>query len=216
MKTLLGELLFSSDFDSGNLESISSVANAVPNVLEFNATIAQDCAGTSYINENRTWFYFSVVGGRPGLTMVLNLVNMNNQARMYAQGFSPVTRCEHKGKLKLTNWERLCTNIHTEPNATGITLSFAFRFSSDHGPESTTFFAFSYPFSLEQNAAKLLALQAKFAPPHAPCKQTQSGAICSCHPNTIYLYREVLTRSQEGRAIELLTISSCDGIDAYV
>ena len=47
--------------------------------LEFECMIAADCEGTDYTTSHRTWFHFCVVGGLPGATISIHLINMNKQ-----------------------------------------------------------------------------------------------------------------------------------------
>lgn len=72
-------------------------------------------------------------------------------------------------------------------------LSFRFRFEDDN---DTVFFAFCYPWSYQECQNQLAGLDAEYGPP-------------ARHPG-IYYHRELLTRSVEGRRIDLLTISSRD------
>ena len=74
-----------------------------------------------------------------------------------------------------------------------FTLSFPHLFS--YAPTETTYFAFSYPFSLEESIEKLDQIEAKLKD----------------HP-TIYFHREILYHSLEGRPMEIITLSSKDGM----
>ena len=64
-----------------------------------------------------------------------------------------------------------------------------------YAPSETTYFAFSYPFSLEESTEKITQIETKLRD----------------HPN-IYFHREVLYYSLEGRKMEIFTISSKDGL----
>lgn len=51
----------------------------------------------------RSWFYFSVRGAAPGKIMKINVMNMNNQRKLYSQGMAPLVRTL-PGKNR---WERV-------------------------------------------------------------------------------------------------------------
>lgn len=65
-------------------------------------------------------------------------------------------------------------------------------------PHETTYFAFSYPWSYEESQAKMDELEQRFAaqPPE----------------RNLYFHRETVYYSIEGRKMEVMTISSRDGI----
>ena len=70
-----------------------------------------------------------------------------------------------------------------------------FQHAFTYLPTEATFFAFSYPFSFEESTQKLdmLEVRARESP-------------------SIYFHREVLYHSLEGRPLEILTISSREGL----
>lgn len=51
----------------------------------------------------RSWFYFSVRGAAPGKILKINVMNMNNQRKLYSQGMAPLVRTL-PGKNR---WERI-------------------------------------------------------------------------------------------------------------
>lgn len=51
----------------------------------------------------RSWFYFSVRGAAPGKILKINVMNMNNQRKLYSQGMAPLVRTL-PGKNR---WERV-------------------------------------------------------------------------------------------------------------
>lgn len=112
----------------------------------------------------RSWFHFSVQGMAPGKLLKINVMNMNNQRKLYSQGMAPLVRT-FPGKNK---WERVRDRPVTEvPNTlhqrvTKLTipsfaplvlqivrnqfiLSFTHRLPEVRG--ATTFFSFCFPFS---------------------------------------------------------------------
>lgn len=100
-----------------------------------------DCSGTEFENSNRTWFYFGIRGGAPFSLVKLNIVDLNKQSKMYSQGMAPVFRIT-PGR---PHWERIRDKpVFTSENNV-FTLSFKFR--TLENIKSTTYFAFTYPFS---------------------------------------------------------------------
>lgn len=65
-------------------------------------------------------------------------------------------------------------------------------------PSETVYFAFSYPWSYEESQAKIDEIETKFA--QAPPERN------------LYFHRETVGHSIEGRKMEMMTISSKDGI----
>ena len=64
-------------------------------------------------------------------------------------------------------------------------------------PGETTFFAFSYPFSYEESQAKIDSIEHQFN---------------NSNDKNLYFHRETVYYSIEGRKMEMMTISSMDGI----
>jgi len=97
-----GDLLISSDFDSGNLDRVEQVGGDDES-LEFNVWTAPDCAGTEYENPNSSWFYFKTYtpANFSGKSITFNVMNMNRQLRLYQQGLTPII------KVGRGNWERM-------------------------------------------------------------------------------------------------------------
>lgn len=73
-------------------------------------------------------------------------------------------------------------------------LSFQYRISENH--RQTVYFAFCYPYSYCECQEKLLQCDEQYL---------------SCNHN-IYYHREILCYSLEGRRVDLITVSSCDGM----
>ena len=64
------------------------------------------------------------------------------------------------------------------------------------------YFAFCFPFSYTECQAMLTRLQDKYSP----------KPFVKMSENAIYFHRELLCYSLEGRRVDLITVSSCDGI----
>lgn len=92
-----------------------------------------------------------------------------------------------------TQWKRIpskCTYYFSDDQ---WILSFQHIFS--YSPTETTYFAFSYPFSYQESTEKI----------------DQMEAVCKSSKN-IYFHREVLYHSLESRPLEIVTITSKDGM----
>ncbi|XP_036290864.1 cytosolic carboxypeptidase-like protein 5 isoform X1 [Pipistrellus kuhlii] len=217
MELRCGGLLFSSRFDSGNLahvEKVESVSSDLEGVAggvlpptsstasspdyEFNVWTRPDCAETEYENGNRSWFYFSVRGGSPGKLIKINIMNMNKQSKLYSQGMAPFVRT----LPSRPRWERIRDRPTFEMTETQFVLSFVHRFLEGRG--ATTFFAFCYPFSYSDCQDLLTQLDQRFLENHP----TKNSSL-----DTIYYHREILCYSLDGLRVDLLTISSCHGLE---
>jgi hypothetical protein len=133
----------------------------------------------------------------------------NHKTKLYAHGYQPIVRVDQPSKSG--EWGRLCRATQYEETETGIILTFSFEFTKEHSAQSIIYFAFSYPFSLEDYSKKMTALEARLTQ-HSPCRHNDPGSSCTCKPETIYLCREVLVKSIENRPVELLTVTSCAGM----
>ncbi|XP_015471318.1 cytosolic carboxypeptidase-like protein 5 isoform X2 [Parus major] len=211
MEIRCGGLLFSSRFDSGNLAHVEQVrptelgggpaarANALPAAdYEFNVWTQPDCAHTEYENGNRSWFYFSVRGGAPGKLIKLHILNMNKQSRLYAQGMTPFVRT-----LPVRpRWERIRQRPSFQVVETQFVLSFVHRFLEHRG--ATTYFAFCYPFSYTECQDMLAQLDGRFQ----DCRHMSPSSPL----DSVYYHRELLCHSLDKQRVDLLTITSCHGM----
>lgn len=211
MEIRCGGLLFSSRFDSGNLAHVEQVrptepgsgpavrANALPAAdYEFNVWTRPDCAHTEYENGNRSWFYFSVRGGAPGKLIKLHILNMNKQSRLYAQGMTPFVRT----MPMRPRWERIRQRPSFQVVETQFVLSFVHRFLEHRG--ATTYFAFCYPFSYTDCQDMLAQLDGRFQ----DCKHMSPSSPL----DSVYYHRELLCHSLDKLRVDLLTITSCHGM----
>ncbi|XP_050186810.1 cytosolic carboxypeptidase-like protein 5 isoform X2 [Myiozetetes cayanensis] len=211
MEIRCGGLLFSSRFDSGNLAHVEQVrpaeagggpaarANALPAAdYEFNVWTRPDCAQTEYENGNRSWFYFSVRGGAPGKLIKLHILNMNKQSRLYAQGMAPFVRT-----LPVRpRWERIRQRPSFQVVETQFVLSFVHRFLEHRG--ATTYFAFCYPFSYTECQDMLAQLDGRFQ----DCRHMSPSSPL----DSVYYHRELLCHSLDKLRVDLLTVTSCHGM----
>ncbi|XP_047244787.1 cytosolic carboxypeptidase-like protein 5 isoform X3 [Girardinichthys multiradiatus] len=217
MEVRFGNIEFSSKFDSGNLARVEKVEKgntsppsdapsvgsslSGPNLTpdyEFNMWTQPDCAGTEYENGNRSWFYFSVRGAMPGKLLKINVMNMNNQRKLYSQGMAPLVRTL-PGKNR---WERIRDRPTTEIVNNQFILSFTHRLLDVRG--ATTYFSFCYPFSYTECQEMLQQLDESY--PKAAQLSPSSA------PGTVYYHRELLCNSLDGNRVDLLTVTNCSGM----
>ncbi|XP_030638396.1 cytosolic carboxypeptidase-like protein 5 [Chanos chanos] len=213
MEVRFGNVVFSSRFDSGNLGRVEKVDRAEPENegngpgkgclsipdYEFNVWTKPDCADTEFENGNRSWFYFSVRGAQPGKLLKINVMNMNKQSKLYSQGMAPLVRTL---PVK-TRWERVRERPVFEMSENQFVLSFVHRLLDVRG--ATTYFAFCYPFSYSDCQDLLTRLDQSLL-------STAHTLGPGSPVDSVYYHRELLCRSLDGHRVDLLTISSCHGI----
>ncbi|XP_077408066.1 cytosolic carboxypeptidase-like protein 5 [Vanacampus margaritifer] len=215
MEVRFGHIVFSSKFDSGNLARVEKVhkgtpipfndglaggatsASSVPD-YEFNVWTQPDCAGTEHENGNRSWFHFSVHGVTPGRVLKINVMNMNNQRKLYSQGMAPLVRT-FPGKDK---WERVRDRPVIELVRSQFILSFTHRLVEVRG--ATTFFSFCFPFSYAECQEMLQRLDDS----HRDSAQLGPASP----PGEVYYQRELVCRSLDGNRVDLLTVTNCSGM----
>ncbi|XP_041831149.1 cytosolic carboxypeptidase-like protein 5 isoform X2 [Melanotaenia boesemani] len=217
MEARFGNIVFSSKFDSGNLarvkkvekEKLSPSSNTAPSGssssgshltpdYEFNVWTQPDCAGTEHENGNRSWFYFSVRGAAPGKLLKINVMNMNNQRKLYTQGMAPLVRTL-PGKNR---WERVRDRPTSEIVDNQFILSFTHRLLVVRG--ATTYFSFCFPFSYTECQEMLQQLDESYS---SAAQLSPSSA-----PSTVYYHRELLCHSLDGNRVDLLTVTNCSGM----
>lgn len=111
--------------------------------VEFNLWTRPDCAGTPYENQNRTWFYFAVTGGRPNQLVKFNVMNLNKQAKLFSQGMHPVMKVGPGGR-----WERIKDKPSYSISNDVFFISFLHR--APESPETKTYYAFTFPFTYNE------------------------------------------------------------------
>lgn len=265
MEIKIGNLIFSSNFDSGNLARVERVppdsleeqstslsnssskigqvhkfpinSNVSGNISifdlrvdhEFKIWTRPDCSGTIFENGNRTWFHFSIRGYSPGRLLRVTIMNLNKQAKIYSQGYSPMYRVCHVTQ-PFPRWQRIRDKPAWNITEGQFMLTFIHRFSDLKG--STTFFAFCYPWTYSDTQAQLSFLDAFFHSKTAslqlsfnrlrqstdPSDISESVLLGSdeislsdCLLDKVYFHRELLCYSLEGRRIDLITLTDWTG-----
>ncbi|TRY87192.1 hypothetical protein DNTS_031722 [Danionella cerebrum] len=221
MEIHLGNVVFSSSFDSGNLGHVERVGGAEADKgcgadtescrttkcgsatssaqidYEFNVWTQPDCASTPFENSNRSWFFFSVRGLPAGKLLKINLMNLNKQSKLYSQGMAPLVR----SLPSRPRWERVRERPTFQMQEGQFVLSFVHRLLDVEGLE--TFFSFCYPFTYTQSQERLRQIDQDFlSSTHAP----------SSDLDRVYYHRELLCLSLEGRKVDLITVSSHHGL----
>ncbi|XP_078682976.1 cytosolic carboxypeptidase-like protein 5 isoform X5 [Branchiostoma floridae x Branchiostoma belcheri] len=210
MEVRCGGLLFTSKFDSGNLARVERCSrddsdegggpgtSPLTPDFEFNVWTKPDAAGTPHENGNRSWFHFGVRGYPPGKLIKINIMNMNKQGKLYSQGMTPLYKTiPHQPK-----WQRIRDKPTYETDNGNFILSFMHRFAESRG--GTTYFTFCYPWSYTECQERLAQLDEKFA----ACKDLDPKST----PDCIYYKRELVTLSIDKNRIDLITITSCHGM----
>ncbi|PRD20595.1 UNVERIFIED_CONTAM: agbl5 [Trichonephila clavipes] len=71
--------------------SAESVCSGISQpIREFRVWTKPDCSGTPHQTTFRTWFYFGISGGPPGVVIKINVMNLNRQGKLYFHGMKPV------------------------------------------------------------------------------------------------------------------------------
>lgn len=112
---------------------------------------------------------------------------MNNQGRLYKAGLKPVFK-----STAFKKWRRIPESVEYGKSEDGCTVTFNHTFSE---PGETCYFAFSYPYSLEESL-----------------KQGQRLYKRYIESDTVYFHKEILTLSLEKRPMELWTLTAKDDL----
>lgn len=182
-------ITISSMFDSGNLYKAVKVGEN-----SFDLYISAD--SQPYADEilYKAWFYFSISGVRPSTTVTFTIRNMRNQSKLYTAGMRPVFKSTSEdGSKVLTSWRKIPSKPTFNWNEEDEIFTLKWSFTVTH---PVTYFAYSYPFSYTEITQKLDELEANMT-----------------LRKNVYFHRETLTYSYEGRRQEMVTLSSCDGLN---
>jgi hypothetical protein len=184
------EISFDSRFEGGNLMYADKV-----NPGEYNLWITPDCFKTSFETGHRVSFYFKAgninLQGFPSRTITFRIMNMDElEYQNYQEGMVPVYLSQNNNSI----WHYIPTTL-TELNKVNdktIEVSFQYTFNSLDSQKGV-YFAFTFPYTYSDSQRFLDQTEKSYA----------------LHPS-IYLHRELLTYSPEGKRIDLLTITSHD------
>lgn len=124
------------------------------------------------------------------MTARITVVNMNDQAALFRNGYRPVVWTDSS-----PTWRPLSLPCEwkTVGNKTNDLMELTMRFQFEDGHDDAVSFAFCYPFSYEDSQAYL----GKLTP-----------------DPTVYFHRKCLGISAGGRRIDMLTVTSAEGENA--
>ncbi|TDH00187.1 hypothetical protein EPR50_G00185860 [Perca flavescens] len=198
MEARFGNIVFSSKFDSGNLARVEKVEKGSSSPSTDVAPGGSALSGPNIAPDYESWFYFSVRGAAPGKILKINVMNMNNQRKLYSQGMAPLVRTL-PGKNR---WERIrdrptCENVDNQ-----FILSFTHRLLEARG--ATTYFSFCFPFSYSECQEMLQQFDKSY--PNA------AQLSPSSEPDSVYYHRELLCHSLDGNRVDLITVTNCNGM----
>jgi hypothetical protein len=89
-----------------------------------------------------------------------------------------------------------------------VSFTYKFKFARER-----VRFAFCYPYTYTRMQVELAALDRRFAvPPQSRTESVLNTGAPENAPASVYYHRQLLTRSLEGLRVDLVTISSFDGI----
>ncbi|GFY72449.1 hypothetical protein TNIN_273681 [Trichonephila inaurata madagascariensis] len=170
-------------------------------IREFRVWTKPDCSGTPHQTTFRTWFYFGISGGPPGVVIKINVMNLNRQGKLYFHGMKPVFKIVPSKE----GWKRIPGKVDFRCAQDGnFIISFCHTLPSEQ--DSITYFAFTYPFSYTECQTMLDDIDNKIGSSLYISKNNKPS------DNAVYYCRELLCHSLGGNKIELLTISSCKGL----
>jgi hypothetical protein len=115
---------------------------------------------------------------------------MANQGKLFRQGLRPVYRS--KSNMK---WKRVHGSVDVSLNGNGSSsVTWSHKFKEIEGTDEEVFFAYTYPYSYTESLNKTQNMLKRFE-----------------KSENIYMHRELLFHSLEGREMELITLTSNKG-----
>ncbi|XP_050539275.1 cytosolic carboxypeptidase-like protein 5 [Daktulosphaira vitifoliae] len=200
-----------SNFESANLARVKYIHRQTPGIdddLEFYLWTKPDCSGTEFECNYRSWFYFAIKGGIPGIAVRLNIVNLNKQSKMYSQGMTPVFKVD-LGKNEKPNkkffkgsWSRI-KEIPTYQANEKNEFVLSFSHQPLENSDVLTYYAFTYPYTYSDLCSLLTVYEKQFPLPTDLKERSEED---------VYFHRETIVKSLENRSVDLITISSFKGV----
>jgi len=172
------EITISSEFCSGNLGRCVQVEDAENTT--FNMWMSGDGLPYQSSGHYKSWFYFSVKGLPREGRVTFSVKNMALQSKLYKMGLRPVFRTSpHSMK-----WKRFTGPITWGMNEenTGFMITWTYQITNFNPETDTMYWAWTYPYSFEESL-----------------KHTQKMLKKYKDDEKVYIHREVLNYSREGR-----------------
>lgn len=132
--TQIDNLLFFSNFDSGNMYKAEKTSN---NSYEIQISADAACAGLS---SYRVWFYFGVKGFKKGSSIRLSISNLSYLKAFNSPSYRPVWRCLPSA----VEWQRIQGETLYESNYSSYKYSFTIEILHS---DNDYYFAFTSPYS---------------------------------------------------------------------
>ena len=208
-KWRFGDKEFATDFDGGNLSNVERVTDT-----SYHLWTRSDNQDTPYETHHRTWFHFKADGFRKNEVVTFTFPDFNKQKNLFSNDFRPVywvadtsekesVNYSSKGTDDSSNtgYKRIPEQVTARKHKDGLfRVSWRHKFS-DSGP---TFFALTYPFGYHDCVGMLDRVDTRFD------EVTDEGLELKKH---IKYVRSTLTKSLEGRLVEMVSISSTETED---
>lgn len=141
------ELIFNSNFESGNLDMVVKTA---PNTYDLFLRCDSNTKG------HISWFYFMISNTKAKQTTKFNIVNLNKRSSLYQQGMKINYWSQRHNSKKFRGWQNGGTNLQYSRTKlpkevssinSGYTLSFDFTFDLD-GDEVYLAYTVPYTYSM--------------------------------------------------------------------
>lgn len=188
-----------------NATRIRTLTTALQIPTGYGIWVRPDCNGTEFETGNRTWFYFSVAGGRLGFTINLEIMNLNKQNLLFSSDMRPVV----KAVPSSPEWQRCQSTASTSMVDDDFHVRFRHRFEADG---DVVYFAFSYPKSYAEMQADLERFDERYGVIEGDAdteSDAKHDAIRLPVPD-IYYHRDLLTTSLDGRRLDLVTVCAAN------
>jgi len=152
----VGGLIWSADFDSGNLGRVEQCGEN-----DFVVWARTDCEGQPSQTKSQTWFHFSIRGAAPGRKLSINII-MTPQRKLFEHGMRPVYRSLPYHQRE---WTRVSNAVPCAYTSQGFAIHLTHTVDGPMG--ETLYFAFCYPYTYADLMARLAYLDKLFAQPRA-------------------------------------------------